>query len=204
MKTHFPTVPVEVARRMAHLECQECLRPVVLVVDDEPIITETLATILNGSGLAALTAPNARAALEIAELIPPQLLITDYAMPGMNGIELACRIAENVPDCEIIVFSGHASPLDISTELRCAGHQFITLAKPVHPADLLEKSFEALGRRGALIKIPKPRPRPSLYDFLSSRRKGHDGDALPLQVRVRQRSRHGTEAPDASGTIDFV
>jgi CheY-like chemotaxis protein len=195
VKTHFPTVPVEAARQMAHLEGPECLRPVVLVVDDEPIITETLATILNGSGLAAITAPNARVALEIVSVIPPQLLITDYAMPGMNGIELACRVAKSVHDCEVIVFSGHASPLEISTELREAGHRFITLAKPVHPADLLEKAFEALGRRGALISLPRPRPKPSLYDFLSSRRTAYNPDAVPFQVKMRQRLRPGASNP---------
>jgi CheY-like chemotaxis protein len=204
MKTHFPTVPVEAARQTVRLEGPEALRPVVLVVDDEPIITETLATILNGSGLAAMTAPDARIALEIAALIPPQLLITDYAMPGMNGIELACRIARNVPDCEIIVFSGHAGAIDISAQLLLAGHGFITLAKPVHPADLLEKSFEALGRRGALIKIPRPRPRPSLYDFLSSGRALHSPDSLPLQIKLRQRTRPGVEMPDAGCPADLL
>jgi CheY-like chemotaxis protein len=203
MKTHFPTVPVEAARQMAHLEGPEWLRPVVLVVDDEPIITETLATILNGSGMAAITAPNARVAVEIASVIPPQLLITDYAMPGMNGIELAGRISKSVPDCEVIVFSGHASTVDLSAELREAGHCFITLAKPVHPADLLEKAFEALGRRGALVRIPRPRLKPSLYDFLSSRRKGYNPDGLPLQVKMRTRSRPGMELPDASPSSDL-
>lgn len=191
MKMHFPTVPVEAARQMAHLDGPEALRPLVLVVDDEPIITETLATILNGSGLAAITARDGLAALEIVSLIPPQLLITDYAMPGLNGIELACRVAEIVPDCEIILFSGHASTLEITMQLQQLGHRFITLAKPVHPADLLEKAFEALGRRGVLVRIPKPQPKPSLYDFLSSTRPGEDGDSL--QVRLRYRARSGAE-----------
>lgn len=193
MKMHFPTVPVEVARQLAHFEGPEPLRPVVLVVDDEPIITETLATILNSSGLTALTAPDAYVALEIASLIPPQLLITDYAMPGMDGIELSCRIAKSVADCEIIVFSGHAGMIDNLAELREAGRRFVTLAKPVHPADLLEKAFEALGRRGTLANVPKPRPRPKLSDFPSSGRAAYNPDALPFQVKMRQRSRHDAE-----------
>lgn len=195
MKTHFPTVPVDAARQMAHLEGPEALRPLVLVVDDEPIITETLATILNGSGLAAMTARDGLAALEIISLIPPQLLITDYAMPGLNGIELACRVADTVPDCEIILFSGQASTLEISMQLQQLGHRFITLAKPVHPADLLEKAFEALGRRGALVRIPRPSPKPSLYDFLSSKRPGLESGSL--QLRVRNRPRPGAEIADA-------
>ena len=188
MNTHFPTVPVEAARKMAHLEGPEWLRPVVLVVDDEPIICETLLAILNGSGLAALTACDAFAAIELASLIPPQLLITDVAMPGMDGIELAKRVAETVPDCEIIVFSGQASTAEISDRLKTLGRRFITVAKPVHPADLLEKVFEALGRRGTQVKAPKTRQKPSLYDFLSSKRAFDESRALQVTVRERGRA----------------
>jgi CheY-like chemotaxis protein len=63
------------------------LRPVVLVVDDEPIITDTIVAILNNKGYAATGAYDGEMALEMSSLIPPALLITDVAMPRMSGIE---------------------------------------------------------------------------------------------------------------------
>ena len=148
MSTHFSTVPVEFARQRGAGSSTEPLLPLVLVVDDEPLIVETLAAILNGSGLAALTAPDGLAALEIARLMPPEMLITDVAMPGMNGFDLAIEVTRIVPDCDIILFSGQASTSDLVEMHRRTGHEFLTLNKPVHPADLLAHVNECLGRRG--------------------------------------------------------
>jgi DNA-binding response OmpR family regulator len=119
----------------------------VLVVDDEPLIAETLAAILNASGVAALTAPDGKAALEIIEVMPPDMLITDIAMPGVNGLDLAIEVARMVADCEIILFSGQAATAEMLAALRSAGRDFVTMTKPVHPSDLLARVFERLGGR---------------------------------------------------------
>lgn len=148
MNTHFPTVPVETALFSASLQQSERLRPVALVVDDEPIITETLAAILDGSGLTALTALDGPAALEIAAVIPPEILITDLSMPGMNGLELAVEMTRSVPDCDVILFSGHISSTELLAKLEGLEHKFMVLLKPVHPVDLLEQVSECLVRRG--------------------------------------------------------
>jgi CheY-like chemotaxis protein len=148
MSTHFPTVPVEVARQNISSTDTERVLPLVLVVDDEPLIAETLAAILNNSGLAALTAPDALAALEIVHLTPPEMLISDVAMPGMNGFDLAIEVTKAIPDCEIILFSGQATPSEMEAMNRAAGRDFVTLIKPVHPADLLARVYERLSPRG--------------------------------------------------------
>ena len=139
MSTHFPTVPVEYARLRGSNRTFEPIHPLVLVVDDEPVIVETLAAILNRSGFAALSALDGASALDIARLMPPQMLIADVAMPGMNGFELALEIRRTIPDCEIILFSGQATTLDLVERHRCREYDFETLNKPVHPADLLAR-----------------------------------------------------------------
>ncbi len=167
MNMNFPTVPVEFARQKAAVDTEVPL-PLVLVVDDEPLIAETLATILNAHGLAAITAPDGTAAAEIVGLIPPQVLITDVAMPGLNGFELAIEVSRMVPDCEIILFSGHASTCDLVNEHHAAGHNFLTLVKPVHPADLLARIFERLSLHGWPIPAGiRPRS-PSPYDMFGA------------------------------------
>jgi DNA-binding response OmpR family regulator len=140
---HFPTVPLDVARQLVSDDPQPT-PPVVLVVDDEPLITETLAAILKGVGLTAMTAGNAVAALDTAWVIPPQLLISDVVMPGMNGFELALEMKRIAPDCEVILMSGQAWALDAMAEYRSRGNDFVTLLKPVHPTDLLARVFGQL------------------------------------------------------------
>jgi DNA-binding response OmpR family regulator len=151
MNLHYPTVPIEVARQKAAVSETEKVPPVILVVDDEPLIAETLAAILKGVGMAAITAPDAQAALEIARVIPPQMLITDVAMPSVNGLELAVEVKAIAPDCEIILLSGQPSTYDLMTEYNARGYQFETLIKPVHPSDLLMHVFERLDAHDATI-----------------------------------------------------
>ena len=160
MNPFFRTVPVEQVLQRARQDDGERLPPVVLVVDDEPLIAETLATILNGHGIAAITASDGPAALEVAELIPPQMLLSDVALPGMNGFELASAITRSVPDCEVILFSGQYSTCElVSTEYK-NGRDFLTLIKPVHPVDMLARVFEGLGRHGWPAPMGfSPRPR---------------------------------------------
>jgi DNA-binding response OmpR family regulator len=148
MTTHFPTVPVEVARQKARDRDVTCLPPLVLIVDDEPLIAETLSTILAGHGLATLMAPDGPAALEIARLIPPQLLLSDVALPGMDGFSLALEITRIIPDCEVILFSGQYSTCDVVSTQHAQGHDFLTLIKPVHPVDMLARVFERLSLHG--------------------------------------------------------
>jgi len=160
-----------------------------MVVDDDPLINETLAAILKASGLAAITAPNAHAALDLARVIPPEIVITDMTMPGLSGLELAIELTRAVPDCDVILFYGQTTTTDIAGQMRRAGVNYITLAKPVHPADLLDAVSELLGRRGYSIEMPKPIQRPSLYDVLR-----HSPDGSPAQAsharRLRPRSPH--------------
>ena len=115
------------------------MRPVVFVVDDENVIADTLVTILCASGYAAFAAYDAESALEMARVIPPELLISDVLMPGMSGVELAIDIQRSVPDCRVLLFSGQAATVDMLDAARGAGHDFALISKPVHPTDLLAR-----------------------------------------------------------------
>ncbi|HEY1766750.1 MAG TPA: response regulator [Terracidiphilus sp.] len=125
-------------------------RPVVLVVDDESAIADTLTEILSRSGYAAMAAYDGNDALESALLTPPELLITDVVLPGMSGIELAITMRRIFPDCKILLFSGQASTADLLTSARREGHHFTLLSKPVHPRDLLACVADSLKHRGVL------------------------------------------------------
>ena len=57
-------------------------RPVVLVVDDESVIADTLAEILTRSGYTGVAEYDGDSALETALLMPPEMLITDVVLPG--------------------------------------------------------------------------------------------------------------------------
>lgn len=83
----------------------------VLVVEDKPAVLALARMALEDAGFAVLTAPDGQAA---AALFAPRaeeidLLLTDIAMPGMNGPELARRLREQCPELKVMLMSGHAA-----------------------------------------------------------------------------------------------
>jgi CheY-like chemotaxis protein len=111
----------------------------VIVLDDEQLIANTLAIILNNAGFEARAVFSGEQALELLESFQPELLIADVVMPGMTGIEAAIATRNKLPRCNILLFSGQAVTADLLAQARTQGHEFEILAKPVHPSDLLAK-----------------------------------------------------------------
>ena len=117
-------------------------KPRVLVVDDERVIADTLAIILNQAGFDASAVYTGNGAVDEARKVRPDLIISDVIMPDMNGIEAAIHIRGFLPGCKILLFSGQAATADLLESARAKGHEFEILAKPVHPQDLLAKLRE--------------------------------------------------------------
>jgi CheY-like chemotaxis protein len=123
-------------------------RPRALVVDDEHVIADTLAIILNQAGFNASAVYTGSDAVDLALTDKPDLIIADVVLTpddpeGMNGIEAAIRIRESLPKCKVLLFSGQAATADLLENARLRGHEFEILAKPVHPQDLLAKLSRA-------------------------------------------------------------
>jgi CheY-like chemotaxis protein len=119
--------------------------PVVLVVDDERVIADTLSIILGKSGFTTMTAYDGTEALKLASAVSPDLIISDVVMPGMSGIDLAIALTKLTPACKVLLFSGQAATIDLLAKAREDGHEFTTLTKPVHPTDMLRRISECLG-----------------------------------------------------------
>jgi CheY-like chemotaxis protein len=111
----------------------------VLVVDDERVIADTLAMILNQSGFEARAVYSGEGALDLAATFAPDMLISDVIMADLNGIDAAIRVRALLPNIKILLFSGQAATADLLEKARAQGYEFEILAKPVHPQDLLNK-----------------------------------------------------------------
>ncbi len=136
----------------------------VIIVDDESSITLTLALLLRAAGHEVQTANSGAAALRLAETFPPDVLITDFAMPGMNGLELAAELSRRFPGCRLIIFTG-GSDFEAPPEQRLPAYKL--LFKPVQP-----DVFLRLLKTDARQPIPEPprRPRALCVDDVESHR----------------------------------
>jgi DNA-binding NtrC family response regulator len=110
----------------------------ILIVDDDPAITETLSVIFEQHGYEVRCAHSAETAIETIARWVPDLAILDVMLPCMNGIDLAMVLKANRPACHLVLFSGHASTPALMEESAKRGNMFEILAKPVHPLFMLD------------------------------------------------------------------
>jgi DNA-binding NtrC family response regulator len=109
----------------------------IFVVDDESVIASSLAAILQVNGFSARFFTCPLEALAAARSESPDLIISDVAMPGISGIDLAIQMRAQYPNCKILLFSGQAGTSDLLEHARAQGYDFRLLQKPVHPSEFL-------------------------------------------------------------------
>jgi DNA-binding NtrC family response regulator len=109
----------------------------VFILDDEHLIAQTLAIVLEQEGLKAIAFTSPLDAIAAARECPPDLLVSDIEMPEMNGVDLALRLRQSHPKNRVILFSGHTRLETFLTPNRASIADFEVFTKPVHPRDLL-------------------------------------------------------------------
>jgi PAS domain S-box-containing protein len=116
----------------------------ILIVDDQQDVREVIMAQLESLGHRVLAASNGRAALDFfaPEAAPIDLLIADYAMPGMTGFELARTLRADRPELAIIMITGYAD-----TDLVGKLDGLALLRKPYRIADLARHVDAALVSR---------------------------------------------------------
>ncbi|HEY5480160.1 MAG TPA: response regulator [Verrucomicrobiae bacterium] len=112
----------------------------ILVVDDEPLVCDAIRMMLNFDGHLVETATNGKDALAMLEKGQFDLVITDFAMPGMKGDELAAAIKARSPNQPVVMITAYAEMLQASGN-RLTGVDLV-IGKPF----LLENLREAIAK----------------------------------------------------------
>jgi DNA-binding NtrC family response regulator len=110
----------------------------VLVVDDENLIADSVAAILNRNGYAAISRYSGEEAIQSIHERCPDIIVSDVVMPDLNGIQLAKAVRSMCPNARIVLFSGNVDTASLLDDASLEGHVFEILAKPVHPLQLLK------------------------------------------------------------------
>lgn len=111
----------------------------VVVVDDERLIADTIAEILETGGFEASAFYDADSALRHCRESCPDIVITDYVMPGLNGLQLAHQLRTECSGARVFLLTGQGNIAWMSQQMRELGSEFEILAKPLHPEELLER-----------------------------------------------------------------
>ncbi len=123
----------------------------ILVVDDEPSITEFVSYALRKEGFQTDVAGNGEEAFALAQKNPYDLFVLDIMLPGMDGYEL-CRRIRSKTSAPVLFLSARDTELDKVVGLEIGGDDY--LAKPFGVRELIAR-VRALLRRGQLSDLPE-------------------------------------------------
>jgi two-component system response regulator YesN len=141
----------------------------VMIADDEERICKLIKALVDWESLEmeiAGIARNGPEALELAEALRPDILITDIRMPGLSGLELIEKVKESRPEIEIVIISGYAHFEYAQTAIKFGVGDY--LLKPVSQAELnttLRKFKERILERQAMTEGSGPVFRKSENDL---------------------------------------
>ena len=115
----------------------------ILVVDDEPSITNLVSAYLKPEGYEVLIASDGNAGLKAAHAFKPDLVILDVMLPGMDGIELLSRLRRE-SDVYVIMLTAKTEETDKIVGLSVGADDYVT--KPFSPRELVARVKAALRR----------------------------------------------------------
>ena len=120
-------------------------RPRVAIVDDDLSVRRALARLLIASSFDARTFESGQAFLDSLPEGPPDFVVLDLHMPGMNGLDVLAALADAGVAVPVIMISGHASP---EAQARClAAGALAYLGKPLDQAAFMQAAAAAAGSR---------------------------------------------------------
>ncbi len=117
----------------------------ILLVDDEPNIIEILEIVLRDAGMEVLTAPSARAALDLLKKSSVDVVVSDIRMPDMTGVELLKEVKQLAPETIFILLTAFASTETAIDALQHGAYDYLT--KPFQMEELLNIVRHALEKR---------------------------------------------------------
>jgi CheY-like chemotaxis protein len=121
-----------------------------LVVDDEFHIVQVVSIKLKNNGFEVMTAENGQLAYDLACRDCPDIIVTDYQMPAMNGLELIEKLRQNAETAHIPVIMLTARGFSIEDDQKEQLNIASCLSKPFSPREVLQTIEEVLAQSAAI------------------------------------------------------
>jgi DNA-binding response OmpR family regulator len=152
----------------------------VLVVDDEPIVRDVVVRYLQRDGFETLVAGDGDTARALIEETPPQLVVLDVMLPGIDGLAL-CRWIRARGDLPVIMLTARGEEADRIVGLELGADDYVT--KPFSPRELAVRVQTVLRRAQPSASTAEPLDFDGLSIDPRSREVVRNGDALRLTAK---------------------
>jgi signal transduction histidine kinase len=125
-------------------------RPIILTIDDDQSVRESLANFLEDFGFEVLQAGDGEEGLDVFAAHRPDLVLVDLRMPRMDGLQVLARVRETAPEIPIMVVSGAGDIRDVVEALRRGAWDY--LVKPIQDMNILLHSVQTCLDRARLLR----------------------------------------------------
>ena len=105
---------------------KEKIRARVILADDHPAILEDLQTLLKQEFEVVATVGDGNALIAAVETLAPDVIVTDIAMPGLNGMTAAADILRSNPDARIVFVSAYNDPVLVKKGLATGAFAYVS------------------------------------------------------------------------------
>lgn len=123
----------------------------VLIVDDDTLVCETLSNVISREGFSPLLAYDGKAALEMISGEKPDVMLVDFKMPGINGLEVLKRAKALDPNLPVIMVTAHAGVEGAVEAMRAGASDYV--AKPFDNFEVIRVVRRALTEHQLKCKI---------------------------------------------------
>jgi len=120
----------------------------ILTIDDEPLVREILTAYLEDSGFAVSEAGDGQTGIEKIRHDPPDLVLCDLRMPGVDGLQVLATVTREFPELPILVVSGMGGISDVIQALKLGAWDYVT--KPIEDMTVLEHAIDHALERARL------------------------------------------------------
>ncbi|HEY3009984.1 MAG TPA: response regulator transcription factor [Micromonosporaceae bacterium] len=126
----------------------------VLVVDDDPTVSDVVRRYLERAGLAVTLAADGPDALEVFGRDVPDLVVLDLMLPGIDGLEVCRRLRTRAPDVPVVMLTALGEEADRVLGLQLGADDYVT--KPFSPRELTLRVQSVLRRAGKVATADAP------------------------------------------------
>ncbi|MCP2329038.1 DNA-binding response OmpR family regulator [Hamadaea flava] len=157
--------------------------PSILVVDDDPTVADVVRRYLERAGMTVELAADGDTALAAYAARPPDLVVLDLMLPGVDGLEVCRRMRQSSADLPIIMLTAMGEEIDRIVGLQLGADDYVT--KPFSPRELVLRVQSVLRRTVAQPQQPRDLLRDGDLVVDPARRTAALG-GMPLSLTVRE------------------
>jgi DNA-binding response OmpR family regulator len=160
----------------------------VLVVDDDDTVANVVVGYLRRAGHEPSRAADGQQALDAIAADPPDLVVLDLMLPGVDGLDVCRQVRKDLPNLPIVMLTALAEPDDRILGLELGADDYVT--KPFSPRELVLRIESVLRRVAAQAQPARP-------DVLTA-------GAITVDTAARRASKHGQELTLTVRELDLL